>query len=104
DYGPLTDAFPAPAPSGPYAATLSVFTDTDPNGLWSLFVMAEQTHGGAGMLAGGWGLTFATVYPIADLSIGKIESPDPVAAGSNLTYTIFVTNSGPATATSVTLV
>jgi uncharacterized repeat protein (TIGR01451 family) len=34
----------------------------------------------------------------ADLSITKTDSPDPVAAGSNITYTINVTNNGPATA------
>jgi uncharacterized repeat protein (TIGR01451 family) len=33
--------------------------------------------------------------PIADLSISKTDSPDPVIAGSPLTYTITVTNSGP---------
>ncbi len=37
----------------------------------------------------------------ADLSITKTDSPDPVINGSNVTYTITVTNSGPATATSV---
>ncbi|HTG93276.1 MAG TPA: hypothetical protein VL866_11850 [Pyrinomonadaceae bacterium] len=31
----------------------------------------------------------------ADLSVDKIDSPDPVVAGSNLTYTIQVTNAGP---------
>ncbi|MGH2360435.1 MAG: SBBP repeat-containing protein [bacterium] len=32
---------------------------------------------------------------LADLSIMKADSPDPVSAGSNLTYTITVTNNGP---------
>ena len=40
---------------------------------------------------------------VADLSITKTDSPDPVTAGSNLTYTITITNNGPAPATSVTL-
>src|SRR5438552_2211587 len=31
----------------------------------------------------------------AVLSVGKVDTPDPVHAGSNLTYTITVTNSGP---------
>ncbi|HEV8631662.1 MAG TPA: ExeM/NucH family extracellular endonuclease, partial [Thermoanaerobaculia bacterium] len=35
------------------------------------------------------------LFPIADLSITKAESDDPVAAGTNLAYTITVTNSGP---------
>jgi subtilisin-like proprotein convertase family protein len=32
------ETWPAPAPSGPYAATLSAFDLTDPNGEWKLFV------------------------------------------------------------------
>jgi uncharacterized repeat protein (TIGR01451 family) len=40
----------------------------------------------------------------ADLSVTKTDSPDPVTARSNVTYTVTVTNSGPATATGVTLV
>jgi uncharacterized repeat protein (TIGR01451 family) len=39
----------------------------------------------------------------ADLSVSKTDSPDPVGAGSNITYTITVTNNGPATATSLVL-
>ena len=39
----------------------------------------------------------------ADLSIAKTDSPDPVTAGSNLTYTVTVTNNGGATATAVTM-
>lgn len=38
-----------------------------------------------------------------DLAVTKSDSPDPVTVGSNLTYTVTVTNKGPATATSVTL-
>ena len=37
----------------------------------------------------------------ADLSITKSDSPDPVLAGDELTYTINVTNSGPSTANDV---
>jgi uncharacterized repeat protein (TIGR01451 family) len=39
----------------------------------------------------------------ADLSVAKTDSPDPVGAGGNITYTITVTNNGPATATSLVL-
>ena len=35
---------------------------------------------------------------LADLSVVKTDSPDPVAAGSNITYTITVQNLGPGTA------
>ncbi len=45
------------------------------------------------------GVTTTTVGPgIADLSMTKSDSPDPVAAGSNLTYTITATNAGPSNA------
>jgi uncharacterized repeat protein (TIGR01451 family) len=37
----------------------------------------------------------------ADLAITKTDSPDPVTTGSNVTYTIVVTNTGPADAQSV---
>src|SRR5205823_1003658 len=41
--------------------------------------------------------------PAADLSVTKSDSPDPVIAGDNLTYTVIVTNNGPYPATSVIL-
>jgi len=37
----------------------------------------------------------------ADLSITKLDSPDPVKAGEDLTYTVNVTNNGPSTAVNV---
>jgi uncharacterized repeat protein (TIGR01451 family) len=47
--------------------------------------------------------TGATAVGSADLSITKSDSPDPVVAGSQLTYTITVTNAGPSTADAVTV-
>ena len=35
------------------------------------------------------------LFQVADLSITKVEGADPVIAGTNLTYTVTVTNSGP---------
>ena len=40
----------------------------------------------------------------ADLAITKTDAPDPVSVGSNLTYTITVTNNGPNAATNVSVV
>jgi uncharacterized repeat protein (TIGR01451 family) len=37
----------------------------------------------------------------ADLSIAKVDDPDPVTAGAVLTYTLSITNSGPDPATAV---
>jgi len=43
-----------------------------------------------------------TLVPqVVDLSITKVDLPDPVYAGHELTYTITVSNAGPAAATSV---
>jgi uncharacterized repeat protein (TIGR01451 family) len=44
-----------------------------------------------------------TVATSADLSITKGDSPDPVTAGTDLTYTITVRNDGPSDAQSVSL-
>jgi len=51
----------------------------------------------------GYIVTGASSTLSADLSIIKSASPNPVAAGSNLTYTLAVTNRGPSAATGVTL-
>jgi uncharacterized repeat protein (TIGR01451 family) len=44
-----------------------------------------------------------TVQPRADLSVTKGDSPDPVVAGNQVTYTMVVTNNGPSTAASTVL-
>ena len=44
------------------------------------------------------------VSPTADLAISLVDSPDPLLLGSDLTYTITVSNLGPATATGVVVV
>ena len=44
-----------------------------------------------------------SVSPQADLTISKAGSPDPVVAGTALSYEIIVTNSGPSDATGVTV-
>jgi len=41
------------------------------------------------------------VVPVADLSVDISDSPDPVDAGTTLTYTLHARNSGPSTAASV---
>lgn len=43
----------------------------------------------------------ALVPQVVDLSIAKVDLPDPVYSGRELTYTITVSNAGPATATAV---
>ena len=45
-----------------------------------------------------------TITAVADLSLSKIDSVDPVTAGTALPYTVTVTNSGPSDAASVVMV
>lgn len=52
------DTFAAPAPAGPYSAALSAFRNTNPSGVWKLFVMDDQGND-VGTL-GGWSLTFTS--------------------------------------------
>jgi uncharacterized repeat protein (TIGR01451 family)/uncharacterized delta-60 repeat protein len=96
-------AFPSPAPPAPYANNLSACNGSNPNGAWNLFVIDDTTLD-SGSIASGWILTLATASVVpgaADLVLGVTDVPDPVVVGSNLTYTISVTNFGPSTATNV---
>jgi uncharacterized repeat protein (TIGR01451 family)/uncharacterized delta-60 repeat protein len=98
-------AFPSPAPPAPYATNLSACNGSNPNGAWNLFVIDDTTLD-TGSIANGWILTLtaASVVPAAaDLVLAVTDNPDPVVIGSNLTYTISVTNFGPSTASNVVI-
>ncbi|HET8796740.1 MAG TPA: hypothetical protein VFO89_03575, partial [Thermoanaerobaculia bacterium] len=47
--------------------------------------------------------TTTTVTTAADLTVTKVDTPDPVVAGTNLTYTITVFNNGPSVAQNTTM-
>ena len=102
--GNVTDFFPGLAQ--PFTnVSLSIFNGTDPNGTWSLYIVDDST-GGQGNVAGGWSLILTTTdTPVApaDVSVAGSDAPDPVNSGSELIYTLRVTNNGPAAATGVTL-
>lgn len=49
------------------------------------------------------GTATTTVGSSADLQLTKVDTPDPVTAGQNLTYTITATNAGPTNAASAVL-
>lgn len=63
DYSTFSpDEFPAPAPAGPYTASLALFDGTNPNGAWSLYVVDDLIFD-EGEIAGGWTLTLTTETP-----------------------------------------
>ncbi|HNT75904.1 MAG TPA: Ig-like domain-containing protein [Anaerolineae bacterium] len=49
-----------------------------------------------------WAVVYTFIRPVADLAISKSDTPDPVYAADPLTYTLTVTNTGPAAAGTVT--
>ena len=51
----FSDSLQAPAPTPPYANTLSVFNGTDPNGTWNLYVR-DDGNLDIGTIGGGWTL------------------------------------------------
>jgi uncharacterized delta-60 repeat protein/uncharacterized repeat protein (TIGR01451 family) len=96
-------AFPSPAPPAPYATNLAACKGSNPNGAWNLFVIDDTTLD-SGSIASGWILTLTTASVVpgaSDLVLGVTDAPDPAVTGSNVTYTISVTNFGPSTATDV---
>ena len=54
-----TDVFPAPAPAGPYGASLTAFGGRGPNGTWSLYAV-DDTSSDTGSFANGWCLQLVT--------------------------------------------
>jgi hypothetical protein len=56
------DVFDAPAPTGPYPASMAVFNGVDPNGSWQLYVM-DQFSGDQGAIDRGWSLDFTVPPP-----------------------------------------
>jgi hypothetical protein len=57
NYG--NDEFPAPAPEGPFAGSMSAFNDSNPNGIWSLYVVDDHPND-SGAISGGWTLSIET--------------------------------------------
>jgi uncharacterized repeat protein (TIGR01451 family) len=99
DYAP-TDNFDAPAPAGPYATTLSAFNGTNPNGVWTLYIM-DDTDQNFGSILTGWTLNLSTVSPLINLTATMTSSASTVIAPGQVTFTTTITNHGPNTASAV---
>ncbi len=82
------DAFPPPAPAGPYGSSLSVFDGTNPNGTWNLFVDDDSpTESGE---FSSWVLLIQTSTPTAPTSTGVCINHE----GPGDPYRTSVTTSG----------
>jgi len=103
--------FPPPAPAGNSnsPALLGVFKNTDPNGVWNLFIV-DDSSGDTGSIAGGWSLSVAVGVPLqivhartnvvlswpvaaANCSLQSALNLAPTTFWSNVT-TVPVTNAG----------
>ncbi len=91
------------APRPPYPTNLSVFVGQSPNGTWALFA-ADESSLDHGYISNGWSLNISTGIPVesdSDLELVMTASPTNPTSSNILTYTISVTNFGPAEATNV---
>ncbi|MDQ3668516.1 MAG: PQQ-dependent sugar dehydrogenase [Acidobacteriota bacterium] len=86
--------------ASPQSSTMTVTTSAStPTGTQTLIIT-----GTSGSLVRTTSVTFVAASAMtANLSVSKVDSEDPVVVGSTLTYTITVTNGGPAAATGVVL-
>lgn len=99
----IADLLPAPAPAAPWGNTLAAFNGSNPNGTWSLYIVDDLTIFSGG-ISRGWQLAITTLgtFPAAtDLSVKLTSAASTVVQGSNITYTVTVTNHGPWAATGI---
>ena len=59
------DVFPAPAPTPSPATSLSVFNGTNPNGVWSLYIL-DDSGGDSGIITDGWSIDFITAIEVCN--------------------------------------
>lgn len=99
--GPVTCTVPSMAPGAFTDIAVRVQTSTPGTITNTASVTATETDTAT---ANNTASASTTVNPsTADLEAGLTDSPDPVPAGSNLTYTLGVKNNGPAPANGVVL-
>jgi len=102
--GPVYAVHYSPPPA-PFGTTLSAMNNGNPNGLWTLFVMDDPVTSLGGVISNGWYLTLTLAYPlgyVADLGLTMSVTPtNNIYPGSNVVYTLTVTNYGYSSATNV---
>jgi uncharacterized repeat protein (TIGR01451 family) len=91
-------------PPPPYGTTLSAVNGGSPNGTWALFVMDDSPTLFGGMISNGWFITLTLANPVglvADLGVTMSVSPTNALPGSNVVYSLTVTNYGYCTSSNV---
>jgi uncharacterized delta-60 repeat protein/uncharacterized repeat protein (TIGR01451 family) len=89
----------------PYAANLSTFLGTSPNGNWSLWALCDD-FGDGGIISNGWILNLSTGVPVendSDLEVTVNPLPAQATVSNLLTYYLTLTNYGPSSATNIVL-
>ena len=87
--------------SPPANTNLAVFEGISPNGWWFLYAY-DSKAGDYGAISNGWAVAVTTIAPInqiTDIGVTIAPSANQVILGSNVTYTITVTNLGTNAAT-----
>lgn len=104
NYADIGDAFPAPAPAGPYSsaapegsATLTTvfggLSGASVNGTWSLFVADNIALGGSSTIAGGWSLDVTTTPVALSTTTTIMSSLNPSFTNQAVTFTSTTTSS-----------
>ena len=106
DYGvvklPATLSGQGPAPTN-FLTNLTTFVGQPPNGTWSLFA-ADEAYLDQGYISNGWSLSISIGNPVeedSDLELAMTAAPAAATQNNILSYSISVTNYGPAAATNV---
>ncbi len=99
----LGTVFNISPPQPPYGTNLANLNGGNPNGSWNLFVQ-DDVYLFAGSISSGWMLALTTANPVgaaADNQVLVTASSGNIALGTNVTFTITVTNYGPTISTNV---
>jgi hypothetical protein len=99
NFGTAPDVFAAPAPAGPYGATLSVFTGTNANGVWNLYKMDDEGQD-TGNKSGGWSLTITPESTITYQGLLRLGA-SLVNGPADFQFTLFGQPSGGAALTTI---